>query len=167
MNITLEGRDELEKFTQMVDLNQSEGVKNFTIEILMDKVNERDLGTYELIFNVSDMYTFSEFYCTVELIDVTPVTLAPPLPELPPKFIMPLERIEVNYTINGTNTPVSYILPDAFDYNFDSFTIFFEEHHWEPWAHILSYDGSSIVTVKPDNLLPSDIEAIQDTLLIE
>ena len=36
MNITLEGKDKLRMFTQMVDLDQVEGVKNYTIEILME-----------------------------------------------------------------------------------------------------------------------------------
>lgn len=125
------------------------------------------MGTYELIFNVSDMYSFSEFYCTVELINVTPEKLVPPVPELPPKFISPIERIEVNYTVNETNPSVSYILPESFDYNFDKYTITFNQTYWGPWAHILSYDGKSIVTVSPDNLLLTDIEAIQDTLVIE
>lgn len=37
MNITLLGSDKMRKFTEMVDYNQTETVKNFTIEILMDK----------------------------------------------------------------------------------------------------------------------------------
>ena len=93
------------------------------------------------MFNVSDMYNYTEFEFTIELINVTPVPLAPPVPELPPKFIMPIETINVNFTVNSTNAPVSYILPESFDYNFDPYTISFNLTFWEPWAHILTFDG--------------------------
>lgn len=112
-------------FTEMVDVNQTEKVKNFTIEILMDQATWSDLGEYKLMFNVSDMYNYTEFEFTIELINVTPVPEAPPVPELPPKFIMPVEVINVNFTVNATNAPVSYILPESFDYNFDPYSISF------------------------------------------
>ena len=128
-------------FTEMVDVNQTETVKNFTIEILMDQATWSDLGEYKLMFNVSDMYNYTEFEFTIELINVTPVPEAPPVPELPPKFIMPVEVINVNFTVNETNAPVSYILPESFDYNFDPYSISFNSTFWEPWAHILTFDG--------------------------
>ena len=87
----------------------------------MKKISWRDLGNYELIFNVSDLYNYTEFAFAIEITDVTPVPLAPPVPELPPGFISPIETIQVLYTLNQTNEPVSYILPETFDYNFDSF----------------------------------------------
>ena len=126
MNITLQGKEKLKKFTRIVDLEQVEGVKNFTIEILMDKVALKDVGTHKLSFKVSDMYSFTEFHFKIEIIDVTPAKLGPPLPELPPKFMSPLENIEVNYKVNETNPSVSYILPESLDYNFDPYTISFD-----------------------------------------
>ena len=89
------------------------------------------------------------------------------MPELPPGFISPLETIEATYTLNQTNDPVSYILPESFDYNFDDYEIWFNQTIWEPWAHILTYDGSSIVTVTPDNLLLEQVEILRENPIIE
>ena len=120
----------------------------------MQRVTLQDIGKYDLTFNVSDMYSFSEYTLTIELTDVTTKPEAPPVPELPPGFISPIETIQVNYTVNETNPVVSYILPDSFDYNFDSYSITFNQTIWEAWANILTFDGSSVVTVTPDNLIP-------------
>jgi hypothetical protein len=142
-------------------------VKNYTIEILMGKVTPQDIGVYDLTFIVSDMYTFTEYVFSIELTDLTPMAEAPPVPELPPGFISPIETIQVNYTVNSTNPSVSYILPESFDYNFDSYSITFNQTFWAAWAHILTYDGISVVTVTPDNLLPEEVEVLKESPLIE
>ena len=108
------------------------------------------------------MYNFTLFAFAIELIDFTPVALAPPVPELPPFFLTPLEVVTVSYKVNSTepNEPVSYMLPEAFDYNFDLFDIFFKQESWEPWAQRLEFDGINILTVNPANLSEVEIATL-------
>ena len=39
----------------------------------LDKVKLGNIKEYDLIFNVSDMYNFTEYYFSIKLKDVTPL----------------------------------------------------------------------------------------------
>ena len=135
----------------------------------MDKVGYEHFKEYELIFNVSDMYTFTMYEFSIELIDYTPLPEAPPVPELAPFFLTALETVTVSYNVNSTepNEPVSYMLPEAFDYNFDLFEIFFKQESWEPWAHRLEFDGVNMLTIHPANLSEVEMTTLTENANID
>jgi hypothetical protein len=56
-----------------------------------------------------------------------------------------------------------YILPEAFDYNFDKFHFEFVASLWDPWSHVLAYDGQSTVTVNPGALTETDISVLRES----
>ena len=49
------------------------------------------------------------------------------------------------------------MLPEAYDYNLDEFTIEFNPSTWNPWAHVLDFDGQSKLTVMPESLTVTDL----------
>lgn len=66
----------------------------------------------------------------------------------------------MNYTVNSSEPydPVTYFLPEAFDYNFDPFWIEFNPEFWDPWAHLLAFDDrSNKLTVSPGLITEADL----------
>ena len=92
-----------------------------------------------------------------------------PIPQLAPYFLSPLETVSVAYLVGSSlpYDPVNYMLPEAFDYNFDPISVEFNPLTWEPWAHILEFDGDSKVTVLPGSLTDSDLVVLEDASTID
>ena len=63
----------MHRISNFSSIDQVETIKNFTIEMQLDKVKLGNIKEYDLIFNVSDMYNFTEYYFSIQLIDVTPL----------------------------------------------------------------------------------------------
>ena len=56
INVTCLGNETMLKFAVFQELEQVEGVKNYSIEVDYEKVTLDDLGKYELVFVVNDEY---------------------------------------------------------------------------------------------------------------
>ena len=63
----------MKRISNFSSIDQVETIKNFTIEMQLDKVKLGNIKEYDLIFNVSDMYNFTEYYFSIKLKDVTPL----------------------------------------------------------------------------------------------
>ena len=63
----------MKRISNFSSIDQVESIKNFTIEMQLDKVKLGNIKEYDLIFNVSDMYNFTEYYFSIKLKDVTPL----------------------------------------------------------------------------------------------
>ena len=91
------------------------------------------------------------------------------IPELAPYFLAPIEQLLIAYEVNSSlpYDPVVYVLPEAFDYNFDPFTIEFDPLFWDPWAHMIEFDGTSTVTIYPGRITEVDLITLNETSSID
>lgn len=53
---------------------------------------------------------------------------------------------------------MNFALPEAFDYNFDKFKIFFNETSLDPWKRVIKYDNKYNLTVDPNKLKPKKLK---------
>ena len=78
--------------------------------------------------------------------------------------MFPLTSIELEFETASEDPHelVHYQFPEAFDYNYDPITFQFDTETFQPWSHIISYDGAQNLTVDPNLLTPEDIDALRE-----
>ena len=107
------------------------------------------------------MYNMSTFPFILTFNDVTPPFV---MPESAPFLFFPPDDLEIGFDYDRDKPIdiVEYVLPEATDFNMDEYIYEMDSSELGLWAHAITYDGTSMLTIDCNLLTQDDVDFLYE-----